>query len=45
MSVHHVNVDAIRPGTLSLGHVIAQAGEIGARIDGASFTVSVTLRP
>ena len=29
MSVHHVNVDAIRSGTLSLGHLIAQAGEIG----------------
>src|SRR5258705_4514005 len=29
MSVHHVDVDAVRSGTLSLGHLIAQAGEIG----------------
>ena len=29
MSVHHVDVNAVRPGSLSLGHLIAQAGEIG----------------
>ena len=29
MSVHHVDVDAIRAGSLSLGHLIAQTGEIG----------------
>ena len=29
MSVHHVDVDAVRAGSLSLGHLIAQAGEIG----------------
>jgi hypothetical protein len=29
MSIHHVHVDAIRAGTLSLGHLIAQVGEIG----------------
>ena len=46
MSVHHVNVDAVRSGTLSLGHLIAQAGEIG-REDRRSelHRMSVTLRP
>ena len=29
MSVHHVHVDAVRSGTLSLCHLIAQMGEIG----------------
>jgi hypothetical protein len=29
MSIHHVNVDAIRSGTLSLVHLIAQMSQIG----------------
>ncbi len=33
MSIHHVNEDPLRPGTLCLGRLFAQAGEIG-REDG-----------
>ena len=33
MSIHHVDVDPRRPGTLCLGHLFAQTGEIG-REDG-----------
>ena len=46
MSIHHVHVDPVRSGTLGLGHLIAQAGEIG-REDGRSELdcVGVTLRP
>src|SRR6516164_9444758 len=43
MSVHHVDVDAIGSGTLGLGHLIAQAGEIGREDEGASFTASFLL--
>jgi hypothetical protein len=35
MSIHHVDVDPVRPGTLGLGHLFAQASEIG-RKDGRS---------
>ena len=45
MSVHHVDVDAVRSGTLSLGHLIAQRAKSAARIDGASFTASGHVAP
>ena len=35
MSIHHVDVDPLRPGTLRLSHLFAQAGKIG-REDGRS---------
>ena len=29
MSIHHVDVNAVRPGSLSLGDLIAEMSEIG----------------
>src|SRR5262249_57225713 len=37
MSVHDVDVDAVRSRTLGLGHLIAQAGEIGREDRGRQF--------
>ena len=37
MSVHDVDVDAVRPGALSLRHLIAQAGEIGREDRGSEL--------
>src|SRR5215813_10982035 len=37
MSIHHVHVNAIRAGTLGLGHLIAQAGEIGREDRGSKL--------
>ena len=31
MSVHYVDMDAVCTGSLSLGHLIAQTGEIGCK--------------
>jgi len=50
MSIHHVDVDSLRPNTLSLDHLFAQAGEIGredgrSELDGVSRHVaSLSLR-
>jgi hypothetical protein len=49
MPVHDVDVDAIRAGSLSLGHLIAQAGEIGrknrwSKLYGAGHIASLSLR-
>ena len=49
MSVHHVDMDAVRAGSLSLGHLIAQAGEIGrkdrrSKLYGAGHIASLSLR-
>ena len=49
MPVHHVDVDAIRAGSLRLGDLIAQAGEIGrqdrrSKLYGARHIASLSLR-
>jgi hypothetical protein len=49
MPVHDVDVDAIRAGSLSLGDLIAQAGEIGrknrwSKLYGAGHIASLSLR-
>ena len=49
MSVHYVDMDAVRAGSLSLGHLIAQAGEIGrqdrrSKLYGARHIASLSLR-
>ena len=49
MSIHHVDVDAIRAGSLSLRHLVAQMGEVGredrgSELDGASHIASLSLR-
>jgi hypothetical protein len=37
MSVHHVNVDTVGACALSLGYLLAQAGEIGREDRGRQF--------
>ena len=49
MPVHHVDVDAIRAGSLSLCHLIAEAGEIGrknrwSKLYGTGHIASLSLR-
>ena len=49
MPVHDVDMDAIRAGSLGLGHLIAQAGEIGrkdrwSKHYGAGHIASLSLR-
>jgi hypothetical protein len=49
MPVHHVDVDAIRAGSLSLYDLIAQAGEVGrknrwSKLYGAGHIASLSLR-
>jgi hypothetical protein len=49
MSIHHVDVDAIRAGSLSLRHLIAQAGEIcredrRSKLYGVGHIASLSLR-